>query len=67
MNKTDSINRGECKTIFLKALNKSDLTISYNKKKIKPVAKPIIKKVEPKLNYDLIPSLEEIFMKFYTH
>ena len=35
MNKTDGINRGECKTIFLKALNKSDLTISYNKKKIK--------------------------------
>lgn len=35
MNKTDGIDRGECKTIFLKALNKSDLTISYNKRKIK--------------------------------
>jgi hypothetical protein len=34
--KTDNISRGECKNnLFLRALNKSELTTHYNKKKIK--------------------------------
>jgi hypothetical protein len=36
VNKTDGISRGECKNnLFLRSLNKSDLTIKYNNKKIK--------------------------------